>query len=188
MTEIIDEEIYKIRFKLVNNLPHGLVIGQEIRPARNYANGDIFIVRCDWLVEDLERITEKKRLRLKDAVEILRENNWSDGQIEVALFIVVNAELIEDGSVIKNAEFVLTKLPIHTRNKLHPVLELRVENKLIAQIPLYIKFAQAKKIIHDQGFILLSLFNNLNGKKAWLVPAKIAKKSAPTKKSAPKRT
>ena len=183
MEEItVTENVYLEKlFYFVRNLPFGCAFASEVRLARNYGSGLFLTLGVDYLIPRAQKVLTQDQIPLERAIKILKENNFSDSEIEVLYFVSETSQKYGNGSRLKNAEFVLTGSPLINESITIHVLQLRVENKVIAQQPVISNgveqhnmgpiqgFAGAKQLIDEQGCVLFIVSDYVR----WLIPARV---------------
>lgn len=179
---VTDDLYFKKLHFLVRNLPFGCAFGSEVRLARNYGTGLFLTLGVDYLIPRAQNVLTKNQIPLDSAVKILRENDFSESEIEVLYFVSESLPKYGNGARLQEAEFLLTGSPMKNESKLIPVLQLRVDNKIIAQQPVISNgaeqhnmgpiqgYAGAKQLIEDQGCVLFIVTDYIR----WLIPARVA--------------
>lgn len=180
---IVPEDLYLEKlFYLVRNLPFGCAFASQVRLARNYGTGLFLLLGVDDLIREAQKVLTQNSIPLDRALRILKENNFSESEIEVLYFVSESLPRYGNGARLQKAEFVLTGSPLKNESKLIPVLQLRVDNKIIAQQPVISNgaeqhnmgpiqgYAGAKQLIEDQGCVLFIVSENIR----WLIPAVVA--------------
>ena len=180
---IVTEELYLEKlFYYVRNLPFGCAFASEVRLARNYGAGLFLTLGVDYLIPRAQKVLTQNQIPLDSAIKILKENDFSDSEIKVLYFISESLPKYGNGARLQKAEFVLTGSPLKNESKLIPVLQLKVDNEIIAQQPVISNgaeqhnmgpiqgFAGAKQLIEDQGCVLFIVSDHIR----WLIPAKVA--------------
>jgi uncharacterized protein YjbI with pentapeptide repeats len=175
-------EYFQIQEKLANTLPNGISFSAQSFNAKNYGEGLFLVVHFDKEVRDRE--TQRPHYRdTKSLHEGLKtEFGFRDSEIEMLDFVDKFLPDYGNGSRIEEAEFILTTWPLDNESDDLPVLQLKVEGKLIAQCPLITEgegyqsnmavlqgFAGAKSLITAQKCVLFGVSKEVR----WLIPARI---------------
>lgn len=184
MDEItVTEDQYREKlFYLVRNLPFGCAFASEVRFARNYGTGLFLTLGVDYLIPRAQEVLGENQIPLERAINLLKENKFSEAEIEVLCFVSELLPKYGNGRRLQNAEFVLTGSLLKNEAELVPVLQLIVDNRIIAQQPVISNGAEqrnmgpiqgysgAKQLIEDQGCVLFIVNEYIR----WLIPAKVA--------------
>jgi hypothetical protein len=175
-------EYFQIQETLANTLPNGISFPAQSIHAKNYGEGLFLVVYFDKEVRDRE--TQRPHYRdTKSLHEGLKtEFGFRDSEIEMLDFVDKFLPDYGNGSRIEEAEFILTTWPLDNESDDLPVLQLKVNGKLIAQCPLITEgeghqgnmtvlqgFAGVKGLITDQKCVLFSVSKEVR----WLIPARI---------------